>query len=832
MRRRFMRKSCYLPGLLLLCIPIMPVRAEESTVWKYDNLNMRLERKGEVSGEIEVPPVIDGYEVKALGAASFMDEHDVTSVTLPDSIEVLQSGSISYMDGLEKVQLSENLTVIGSGNFISCPSLTSITIPASVSYIQNSFYSCENLKEIRFEGECPVFDGSDWNFDDLPEECVIYVPDDQLDVYAQALSDTGNAAERLQPSGKAAVTVDFTAPVEEFTFDSASNTITGYTGSSARLEIPAEIDGVPVKAIGENAFSGCYSVYYVTIPEGVETVEGQSFRQASNLEYVSFPSTLKTIGEEAFLNAQIEMVAWKEGLEEIGSRAFGYHHERYLTLPSTVRVIGEGAFENSRCTELHLSGDMEKIGSRAFAGTSLNYLVFDFYEPIEIAADAFVDNSIEDLDLPWDSSFENRDAYAVMLKDQCPDCTVWINNPGSVGVAKYPNKEDVKITDGVWTSYSGDAADLTVWVAYNEIDVTALGDGVFQGNKSIRSFYPHHCGWFTTIGREAFADSSVEYVELFGSITTIGDGAFRNCENLTELTIPASVTDIGTDVLAGCTQLQKLTVLCDPSVLPPDFLEDCSGLEEVYAAENASEEQLEVLNVLAGRPWYHPVTRTGEAHHEIQAMPYEPLPGEDFWYEEEYNRLDRYEGYEVNLVLPREIDGVPMTMVGGGMMNRAACGDNYEMELPVRSVVIPETYTELPAGVFENCETLETVICYAPIETLREGTFRGCTGLQEVIFVNGVRSVENYSFMGCRNLGTVYLGEYVKNVGEAAFQNEDGSAVFALEDCITDPEQMPDVAALLEAVKSDPVLAPEPETERVPVPVGEEGAGLFGIWYG
>lgn len=827
-----MKKSCYAIGFLMLCVPIVSARAEESTVWKYDNLNMRLERKGEVSGELEVPSVIEGQEVKVLGTAAFMDQHDVTSITLPDSIEALQSGSISYMDGLEKVRLSENLTTIGSGNFINCPTLSSITIPASVSYIQNSFYSCENLKEIRFEGVCPVFEGSDWNFDDLPEECVIYVPDDQLDSYAEALSDTGNAADRLQPSGQNAVTVDFTASSQDFTFDAASNTITGYTGSSARLEIPAEIDGVPVKAIGENAFSGCYSIYYVTIPEGVETVGDQSFRQSSNLAYVSFPSTLKTIGEQAFLNAQIETAAWKEGLEEIGAQAFCYDHEKYLTLPSTVRVIGDGAFENARCEELHLSGDMEKIGSRAFARTPLNYLVFDFYETIEIAEDAFADNHIEDLDLPWDSSFENRDAYAAILKDQCPDCTVWINNPGSVGIAKYPDKGDATITDGVWTSYSGDAEDLTVWVAYNDIDVTSLGDGVFQGNKSIRSFYPHHCGWFTTIGKEAFADSSVEYVELFGSIRTIGDGAFRNCENLTELTIPASVTEIGTGVLDGCTGLQKLTVLCDPSILPADFLEDCSGLEEIYASEHASEEQIEVLNTLAGRPWYHPVTRTGEARHEVQTMPYEPLPGSDFWYEEEYNRLDRYEGYEVNLVLPREIDGVQMKMVGGGMMNRAACGDNYEMELPVRSVVIPETYTELPAGVFENCETLETVICYAPIENLREGTFRGCTGLREVIFVNGVRNLENYCFTGCSNLETVYLGEYAAEVGEFAFKNEDGSDVFSLEDCITEPEQMPDVDALLEAVKSDPVLAPEPETELVPVPVGEEGAGLFGTWYG
>ena len=827
--------------LFCLVVPLLflapaAVSAEENAVWKYDDLNMYLDLEGEVSKDVTVPSEIDGYEVKALGSGAFQGQHSVTSITLPDSIEALKSSSIGSMDGLEKVQLSENLAVIERGNFSSCPALTCITIPASVSYIDSSLYWCENLKEIRFEGVCPIFQGNDWNFDGLSEECVIYVPDDQLDAYAEALADVNGAADRLQPSGQDAVTVDFTAPEEDFAFDSANGTITGYTGSSARLEIPAEIDGVPVKTIGEDAFLGCYYIYYAVIPEGVETIGDRSFRQACNLGYISFPSTLKTIGEEAFFNAQAARIDWSEGLEEIGPRAFCYDSEAILTLPSTVRTIGEGAFEKSGCMELYLSGDLIQIDSRAFAGASLNYMAFDFYEPVDIASDAFAENYIKDLDLPWDSSFENRDAYAEMLREQCPDCTVWINNPISGQVAEYPENdpEVMTITDGVWTAYSGNISDLTVWTYYDNTEVSALGDGVFKGNQNIRSFYPHHCGWFTAIGNESFADSSVEYVELFGSVTTIGDGAFRNCRNITELTIPASVTSVGQGVLEGCTNLRKLTVLCDPSVLPSDFLTGCTGLEEIYAAADASNKQIKTLSTIAGRPWYDPVTREGETPHEVQFMTYDPLPGEDFWYDEEYKRLDSYRGYEVNLVLPREIDGVPLTMIGGGMMGRAAYGDDYEMELPVRSVVIPETYTEIPAFAFENCETLETVVCYAPVENLQEGTFSNCTSLREVIFVNGVCNLSDYVFKGCPNLETVYLGEYVEEVSEAAFLNEDGSSVYEPENCITSPDQMPDVDKLLEAVKSDPIPEPEPETEpeQTAVPIGEEGTAFFGTWYG
>lgn len=174
---------------------------------------------------------------------------------------------------------------------------------------------------------------------------------------------------------------------------------------------------------------------------------------------MKFPTTLKTIGDDAFFSAQIGRIDWSEGLEEIGARAFQYDKSAILSLPETVKTIGESAFEGSWCQELYLGGNVESIGSRAFSGTPLNYLVFDLYAPIDIAPDAFVETDVADLDLPWDCSFENRDAYAELLKDQCPDCTVWINNPDSAGVAEFPVNETeiTTIEDGVWTVYNGAA---------------------------------------------------------------------------------------------------------------------------------------------------------------------------------------------------------------------------------------------------------------------------------------------------------------------------------------------------------------------------------------
>ncbi|MGN0801548.1 MAG: leucine-rich repeat protein [Candidatus Faecivicinus sp.] len=841
--------------LALLLLACASALAEEPK-WSYDNGNMYLKLDGNLSGDVTVPSEVDGYSVNAI-SGSFYGQSEVTSLTMPDSLRAIKDGAISQMDGLTSVTLNDGLEYIGD-SFSSCNALTSVTVPASVRIVDGAFSNCANLKEIRFEGACPMFIGPEWCFFMMPEDYVIYVPDDQLDAYAAALKDANGAADRLQPSGKSAVIPEEENSEDWFTFDAATGAITGYREYHAYVEIPETIGGVPVKSVAENAFRSDYSIYGIVFPEGLEHIDAGAFAYASSLAYVKFPATLKTIGDDAFFNAQIDRIDWSEGLEEIGARAFQYDKAAILSLPETVKTIGESAFEGSWCQELYLGGNVESIGSRAFAGTALNYLVFDLYAPIDIAPDAFVETNVADLDLPWDSSFENRDAYAELLKDQCPDCTVWINNPDSAGVAEYPVNETeiTTIEDGVWTVYNGSQADLTVWTAYDDINVTALGDGLFKGNQTIRSFYPHHCGWFTTIGAEAFADSSVEYVELFGSITEIGDeafrsctniteltlpssltsigsGAFRGCTGITELTLPASLTSIGAGALEGCTGLEKLTVCCDPAILPEDMADVLANINEVYISADATVEQVRQLSALVGRPWYDPVPREGEPQSRFAEMPYEPLPGDDFWYDEEYSRLDAYQGYELNLILPREIDGVQLTMIGGGMMNRAAYGDNYEVELPVVSVVIPENYTEIPAYAFSNCDALETVICYAPIENLADGTFKGCTNLREIVFVNGVRSLGDNVFSDCLSLETVYLGAYVENVSETAFQDEYGVEYCTYADCITDPAQLPNVDALLAAVKCDPMPEPTPAPTPEPArPVGAEGEPFFGEWNG
>jgi len=83
-----------------------------------------------------------------------------------------------------------------------------------------------------------------------------------------------------------------------FIFDNAG-TITAFIGSEQEVLVPPTINGVPVTSIESTAFMGA-SVVSVIIPEGVTSVIGNAFGFCSQLEMVTFPTSLTQLIDYAF----------------------------------------------------------------------------------------------------------------------------------------------------------------------------------------------------------------------------------------------------------------------------------------------------------------------------------------------------------------------------------------------------------------------------------------------------------------------------------------------------------------------------------------------------
>ena len=168
-----------------------------------------------------------------------------------------------------------------------------------------------------------------------------------------------------------------------FTFDETTGTITYYSALCVKdVNIPREINGVEVKAIGEYAFAskqltsvtipnsittielGAFAgnqLTSITIPDSVTTIENSAF-SSNQLTSVTIGNNVTTIGDSAFADNQLTSVTIPDSVTTIGEYAFSYNQLTSVTIPDSVITIGEGAFDKHHYSNPNLEKIINKTG--------------------------------------------------------------------------------------------------------------------------------------------------------------------------------------------------------------------------------------------------------------------------------------------------------------------------------------------------------------------------------------------------------------------------------------------------------------------------------------
>ena len=123
----------------------------------------------------------------SLPNGTFNGNYSLRSVNIPSTVTTIGQNAFSSCHNLTNITLPSGVTSIGSSAFSSCRCLSSITIPASVTSIGNSAFSyCYGLGEIHLKPTTPPTIQATSVFNNLPTDCIIYVPSGKLNDYQTA----------------------------------------------------------------------------------------------------------------------------------------------------------------------------------------------------------------------------------------------------------------------------------------------------------------------------------------------------------------------------------------------------------------------------------------------------------------------------------------------------------------------------------------------------------------------------------------------------------------------------------------------------------------------
>ena len=159
-----------------------------------------------------------------------------------------------------------------------------------------------------------------------------------------------------------------------------------------------------------------------------------------------------------------------------------------------------------------------------------------------------------------------------------------------------------------------------------------------------------------------------------------------------------------------------------------------------------------------------------------------PSPVEDFEYsvysvyEDSHILIDKYIGEDPDVVIPSEIDGLPVTGIN-------ICAFS---KLPIESVYMPDTVTAIGDEAFFGCEKLKSVRMSNSLKNICTSAFSRCSALEEIKLPSSLTQIEHEVFTHCDSLKKVYIPASITEwIGHGVFGACDSLTEVILEDGLT-----------------------------------------------
>ena len=282
--------------------------------------------------------------ITSIGTKAFYYLQDKASITIPSTVTsfdndalyvtdnnvvnkfILQSSYSNsasiYRSSKTNIVIDNNATEIGIEQFKNS-SILSITLPGSVTTIkQNAFYGCKNLASVTFSGpglttietnafhECalPSFTCPS-TLKTIGTECFSY----SKQLKTVILNDSIETIESK---------AFFNSGISSITFPASLKTIDDNAFGSSQftsIVIPGTIEN-----FGNRAFATSLSLTTVQINDGITTIPESTFEYCRLLNNVHIPSSVTSIGENAFSGCSSDLIVTFNGTKTQWESISGY----------------------------------------------------------------------------------------------------------------------------------------------------------------------------------------------------------------------------------------------------------------------------------------------------------------------------------------------------------------------------------------------------------------------------------------------------------------------------------------------------------------------------
>ncbi len=454
------------------------------------------------------------YSVTGIGHHAYSYSNNLTSVTIPNSIEKIQGLAFSHCTSLTTVNFYAPDCRVTSYNgwktpFLYCDALANINIGDNVQVINNVFESCLGFSSVNIPNSVTKIGDHAFKSTNLSS---ITIPS----------SVTYIGWRALLCNNLMAINVDS----ENIHYKSIDGVLFNYE-SNKLIQYPAG-------RLGDYC-----------IPESVETIGSEAF-MFSKITSVSFPNSVKTIQSDSFYGCSgLTSVFMGDSLNFIGGGVFydciGLES---ITIPNSVTCIGYDAFVNTGWYDNQPDGILYLDnwcigykGDKPIGDLNLEESTRG------IACSAFSGCSgLTSIEIPNSIIAINDNAFS-----ECAGITS-ISLPESLkSIGGYAFSNCTGLCSVNFNALHCTSESLSYWYDYcpfygcNALTTVNIGENVQILPISIFSY----C-------------ESLSAITIPNSVISIEESAFYQCIGLTSITIPKQVTAIGSDAFSECTELNTV----------------------------------------------------------------------------------------------------------------------------------------------------------------------------------------------------------------------------------------------------------------------------------